>query len=171
MIDHAYRAPRRVVIDMGRFTDVNSRAVLQRAVVTAAAVTRASTISLVGAGPAGADHAEDEQCRSYAQVPKPFVRIEAEDNQFDTNCLKAPADRDWRIYFMNRDSEAHNISIYTADPAVDKKAEQLYKGKSVKSQMQEEYAIEALPPGTYFFQDDKVKGMNGVIEIAEKKKK
>ncbi|HEV3364562.1 MAG TPA: cupredoxin domain-containing protein, partial [Acidimicrobiia bacterium] len=110
-------------------------------------------------------------CRSYAEVPNPFVKVEAEDGRFDTNCLKAPADRDWRIYFMNRDDDAHNISIYSADPAVDKKAEQIFKGKPVKSQHQEDYAIEGLPPGKYFFQDDKVTTMNGAIEVAEKKKK
>jgi hypothetical protein len=137
----------------------------------AAAVALTATTAFIGAAPAGADHAQDEHCRSYAQVPNPFVKIEAEDNQFDTNCLQAPADRDWRIYFMNRDEEAHNISIYSADPAVDKKAEQLYKGKSFKGPQQEEYAIEGLPAGEYYFQDDKVKTMNGVIEIAEKEKK
>lgn len=148
---------------------MDSRALYTRAFAAAAAVVMASTITVVA--PAGADHAEHETCRSYAQVPNPFVKIEAEDNTFDTNCLKAPADRNWRIYFMNRDDDAHNISIYSADPAVDKKATQLYKGRSVKSRHQEEYAIEGLPPGKYFFQDDKVKTMNGAIEIADKKKK
>ena len=150
---------------------MDSRALFQRAFATAAAVTVASMIPFVGAAPAGADHAGHERCRSFAQVPNPFVKIEAEDNTFDTNCLQAPADRDWRIYFKNHDSEPHNISIYSSDPAVDKKAEQLFKGRSVKENMQEDYAIEALPPGKYFFQDDKTKGMNGVIEIADKKKK
>ena len=148
---------------------MDSRALYTRAFATAAAVVMASTISFVA--PAGADHADHETCRSYAQVPNPFVKIEAEDGKFDTNCLKAPADRGWRIYLMNHDEDPHNISIYSADPAVDKKAEQIYKGKSVKSRHQEEYAIEGLPPGKYFFQDDKVKGMNGAIEIADKKKK
>ena len=148
---------------------MDSRALYKRAFATAAAVVMASTISFVA--PAGADHSDHETCRSFAQVPKPFVKIEAADGTFDANCLKAPADRDWRIYFSNRDGDAHNISIYSADPAVDKKAEQLFKGKSVKSQMDEDYSIDALPPGKYFFQDDKVKTMNGAIEIAEKKKK
>jgi hypothetical protein len=153
---------------------VNSRALFKRVSSTVAAVAMASAIPFVGAAPAGADHSEPSEparCRSYAEVPNPFVKIEAEDNRFDTNCLKAPADRDWRIYLMNHDDDAHNISIYSSDPAVDKKAEQIYEGRSVKSGHQEEYAIEGLPPGKYFFQDDKVKGMNGAIEIAEKKKK
>ena len=148
---------------------MDSRALYKRTFATAAAVMLASTITFVA--PAGADHAEHETCRSYAQVPNPFVKIEAEDGKFDTDCLKAPAERDWRIYFMNRDGDAHNISIYSADPAVDKKATQLFKGKSVKSQHQEDYAIEGLPPGKYFFRDDKAKTMNGAIEIADKKKK
>jgi hypothetical protein len=153
---------------------VNSRALLKRVCSTGAAVVMASAIPFVGAAPAGADHAGPSgpaSCRSYAEVPNPFVKIEAEDNRFDANCLKAPADRDWRIYLMNHDEDPHNISIYSSDPAVDKKAEQIYEGRPVKSRHQEEYAIEGLPPGKYFFQDDKVKGMNGAIEIAEKKKK
>ena len=148
---------------------MDSRAFCTRAFATAAVVVMASTIPFVA--PAGADHAEHETCRSYAEVPNPFVKIEAEDNRFDTNCLKAPADRDWRIYLMNHDEDAHNISIYSSDPAVDKKAEQIYEGRSVKSRQQEEYAIEGLPPGKYYFQDDKVKTMNGAIVIADKKKK
>ena len=75
---------------------MDSRALYTRAFATAAAVVMASTISFVA--PAGADHADHETCRSYAQVPNPFVKIEAEDGKFDTNCLKAPADRGWRIY-------------------------------------------------------------------------
>ncbi|HEV8623829.1 MAG TPA: cupredoxin domain-containing protein [Acidimicrobiia bacterium] len=149
---------------------MDSRALFKRAFVTAAAVTVASAISFVGAVPAGADHAEHERCRSYAPVPNPFVKIVAEDNTFDTNCLQAPANRSWRIYLQNNDSDPHNISIYSADPAVDKKAEQLYKGKAIKGPGQEEYAIDAMPPGKYFFQDDKVKTMNGAIEIPDKKK-
>jgi plastocyanin len=148
----------------------SQRALLHRAMGTAAAVALAASAAFVGAAPAGADHASHETCRSYAEVPNPFVKIEAEDNTFDTNCIKAPAGRDWRIYFMNRDGDAHNISIYSADPAVDKKAKQIYKGKSIKGPQQEEYAIEGLEAGKYWFQDDKVKTMNGTVEVAKGKK-
>ena len=132
----------------------------------------ATTAVFVGAVPAGAEHAghEDERCRTYAPVPNPFVKIVAEDNKFDTNCLQAPAGRDWRIYLQNNDSDPHNISIYSSDPAVDKKAEQLYEGKAIKGPGQEEYAIEGLPPGKYYFQDDKTKTMNGAIEVEKPKK-
>ena len=150
------------------------RALLQRALATAAGATIAATAGFVAPASAdhGADHAESH-CRGYPKYPgspNPWIKVLAEDNTFDTNCLQAPANRSWRIYLQNNDSDPHNISIYSADPAVDKKAEQLYKGKAVKGPGQEEYAIDAMAPGKYFFQDDKVKTMNGSIEIPDKKK-
>jgi hypothetical protein len=146
--------------------DLHRRSSLQRALGTSAAITMAATAVFVA--PASADHSEE--CRKYAQVPNPFVKIVAEHNQFDTNCLTAPAERDFRIYLQNNDSDPHNLSIYSKDPA-DGKAEQLYKGKTVKGpQQQEEYAIEGLPSGTYYFQDDKVPDMSGKLQVEDKKK-
>ena len=139
---------------------------LQRALGTTAAITLAVTAVFVA--PASADHAEG--CRKYAQVPNPFVKIVAEHNTFDTRCLLAPAERDFRIYLQNNDSDPHNLSIYSKDPA-DGKAKQFYKGKAVKGPGQEDYAIEGLPSGTYYFQDDKVPDMSGKLQVEEKKKK
>ena len=150
------------------------RALLQRALATVAGATIAVTAVFVA--PASADHGagqSDSHCRGYPKYPgspNPWIKVVAEDNTFDTNCLQAPANRDWRIYLQNNDSDPHNISIYSADPSVDTKATQIYKGKPVKGPGQEEYAIDAMPPGKYFFQDDKVKTMNGSIEIPDKKK-
>jgi hypothetical protein len=138
---------------------------------TAAVATLASTTAFVSA--ASADHggaAAADECREYAPVPNPFVKVVAEDNEFDAHCLQAPPNRKFRIYLENRDGDPHNISIYTADPDQDKKAEQLYKGKAIKGPGQEEYAIDELPPGEYFFRDDKVPGMNGEIEIEKPEK-
>ncbi|MDQ1514432.1 MAG: hypothetical protein QOE80_262 [Actinomycetota bacterium] len=148
--------------------DSHRRAVLHRALATAAVVATAATTALVGAPPAGA-HGTDE-CRAYAPVAHPFVKIVAEGNQFDADCLKAPADRDFRIYLRNNDADPHNISIYATDPGKDKKAEQIFKGKAIKGPGQEEYAVDALPGGTYYFQDDKTPGMKGVVQIPTKKK-
>lgn len=149
--------------------DLHRRASLQRALGTTAAITMAATAVFVA--PASADHtANGEECRKYAQVPNPFVKIVAEHNQFDTSCLTAPAERNFRIYLQNNDSDPHNLSIYSKDPA-DGKAKQLYKGKAVKGPGQEDYAIEGLPSGTYYFQDDKVPDMSGKLQVEEKKKK
>jgi hypothetical protein len=154
----------------GRFIEVDShrRALLQRALATAAVVATATTTVFVGAAGAGA--ADSQKCRAYAPVAHPFVKLTAENNAFDTDCLKAPADRSYRIYLANNDRDTpHNLSIYATDPGKDKKAEQLYKGKPVKGPGQEEYAVDAMPGGTYYFQDDKTPAMKGVIQIPKKK--
>lgn len=159
--------------------DSQRRALLRRAVATGAMVATFGTAALAVAGAAGAappgpagpaTSADDGKgCREYAQVAHPFVQITAEGNKFDADCLKAPADRSFRIYLKNNDSDPHNISIYSADPAKDKKAQQLYKGKAVKGPGQEEYAVDAMPGGTYYFQDDKTPAMKGEIQIPKKK--
>jgi hypothetical protein len=149
---------------------VHSHRLLQRALATVAVVSFGAAVAFVT--PASA-HAEKDACRtfeSYPGSPNPWIKVVAEDNTFDTNCIKAPANRNWRIYLQNNDSDPHNVSIWSADPSVDKKAEQLYKGKAVKGPGQEEYAIDAMPPGKYWFCDDKVKTMNGYVQIPDKKK-
>ena len=137
--------------------------------VAAGVVTVVATAASVG--PASADHpasGHEQGCREPAPHPHPYVKIVAEDNTFDAECLMAPADKRFRIYLQNRDSDEHNLSIYSADPDKDKKAEQLFKGRAVKGGLQEDYAVHALPPGEYFFRDDKFKEMNGVIRVPKK---
>ena len=149
--------------------DSHRRALLHRALATAAVVATAGTTMLAGTGRAGAHEADE--CRAYSPyTAHPFVKIVAEDNAFDTDCLKAPPDRGFRIYLQNQDRDTpHNLSIYSADPAKDKKAAQLYKGKPVKGLTQEEYSVDALPAGTYYFQDDKTTTMKGQVQIPKKK--
>jgi hypothetical protein len=149
-------------------------ALFSRALGTAAAVTLAATATL--AAPAFADHAKGhaEECRDtpkYPGSPNPWLKIVAEDNAFDAGCLQAPANRKFRIYLENRDGDPHNLSIYSGDPSTDKNAEELYKGKAVKGPGQEEYALDEMEPGEYFFQDDKTPGMTGTLVIPEPKKK
>ena len=150
------------------------RALLLRALGTAAAVTLAATATFVA--PASADHAKEhaQECRDtpkYPGSPNPWLKIVAEDNAFDADCLQAPAGRKFRIYLENRDGDPHNISVYSADPSKDKKAEQLYKGKPVKGPGQEEYALDEMEPGEYFFKDDKTPGMTGTLVVPKPKKK
>ena len=149
------------------------RALLLRALGTATAVTLAATATFVA--PAFADHGKEhaQECRDtpkYPGSPNPWLKIVAEDNAFDAGCLQAPANRKFRIYLENRDSDTHNISIYSGDPSTDKNAEQLYKGKPVKGPGQEEYALDEMPPGEYFFKDDKTPGMTGTLSIPKPKK-
>ena len=103
--------------------------------------------------------------------PEPLVKVVAEDNTFDTDCLEAQANRKFRIYLENRDSAPHNISIYSGDPSKDEKAEPVYEGKPVKGPGQEEYALDGMPPGKYVFRCAKVDAMSGTLLIPEPKKK
>jgi len=145
----------------------------RRAAVPAAVLVLAATV-LTGAGPAVAretgTHGPDS-CRPYPPVTAhPWVKIVAKDNAFDTDCFKAPPDRGFRVYLRNNDADTpHNLSIYSADPSTDMAARQLFKGKPVKAPWQEEYSVDALPAGQYWFQDDKTPDMNGVIEIDKKR--
>jgi hypothetical protein len=153
--------------------DSHRRTLLRRALGTAAAVSLAATATFVA--PASADHPghEENACRGYPNYPgspNPWLKVVAEDNQFDTDCLQGPANRKFRIYLENRDSDPHNISIYGGDPSRDKKTEQFFEGKAVEGPGQEEYAIDELPPGEYFFQDDKTPGMTGTLVIPNPKK-
>lgn len=141
---------------------------VRRALTASAVIAAAGSIVLSGAAPAGAHNHKADGCRAYPAMAHPYLKIEAEDNTFDADCLMAPANRAFRIYLMNNDADPHNISIYSADPSKDKKAEQLFKGRAVKGPGQEEYSVDALAPGTYFFRDDKVPGMSGSVEVPKK---
>ena len=102
---------------------MHSHRLLHRALATVAVVSFGTSVAFVT--PASA-HTEKDACRtfeSYPGSPNPWIKVVAEDNAFDTNCIKAPANRNWRIYLQNNDSDPHNVSIWSEDPAVDKKAE------------------------------------------------
>jgi len=144
----------------------------RRAAAPAAVLVLAATV-LTGAGPAVAHEtgAQGDSCRPYPPVTAhPWVKIVAKDNAFDTDCFKAPPDRGFRVYLSNQDADTpHNLSIYSSDPSADQDARELFKGKPVKGRRQEEYSVDALPAGRYWFQDDQTPHMNGVIEIDKKK--
>jgi hypothetical protein len=139
------------------------KALLQRALTTATAALVASTTTFAGA--ASADHPAHEECRMWAPHPHPFVKVVAQDDTFDTDCIVAPGNRRFRIYLENRDRTSHNLSIYTADPSKDEGARKVFAGGEVGDRGRTDYAIGSLEPGEYFFQDDNVPGMNGTVLV------
>jgi hypothetical protein len=141
------------------------KALLQRALTTAVVAVTASTTAFAGA--ASADHPAHEECRRWAPHPHPFVQVVAQDSTFDTDCIEAPASRRFRIYLENRDRDPHNISIYSADPSKDQDAKKLFEGGEVGDRGRTDYAVDALEPGEYFFQDDEVPAMNGTVHVEE----
>jgi hypothetical protein len=139
------------------------KALLQRALTTAVVAVTASTAAFAGA--ASADHPTHRECRMWAPHPHPFVKIVAQDDTFDTDCIVAPGNRRFRIYLENRDREPHNLSIYTGDPSKDEGARKVFAGGEVGDRGRTDYAIGALEPGEYFFQDDNVPTMNGTVHV------
>ena len=94
----------------------------------------------------------------------------AEDNQFDAECLAAPGRP--QVPHLSREPgrrPAQPLDLQRRPGR--REAEQLYKGKPIKGPGQEEYAIDEMAPGEYYFQDDKVPDMNGTILIEKPKKK
>lgn len=154
--------------------DSHRRALLRRAVTTAAVVVTVTTPAFIGT--ASADHPPAEECRGWAPHPNPYIRIDAENNQFDTHCLEAPANRRFRIYLRNHDRDPHSLSIYTADPETDPQARPFFEGKAVRGRgsrsgwpPHDDYLIGAMPPGEYFFRCEKVPAMNGELRVPDEK--
>jgi len=69
---------------------------------------------------------------------------------YDKDCLAAPASTAFKIDFDNKDSERHNVSIYTNIGA----STALFKGKIVKGPKKITYDVKALAAGTYYFHCD-----------------
>jgi plastocyanin len=75
----------------------------------------------------------------------------AQNTMFNTNCLAAPAGQPVTVHFENMDVLPHNLSIFSADPDVDRNAKELFKGDIVPGPKTVDYAVPAEPAGTYHF--------------------
>jgi plastocyanin len=88
--------------------------------------------------------------------------------KFDTNCLAAPANQPFTIDFSNQDpSIPHNVDVYTKDPtqggthiggATD-------VNDTITGVSSTTYQVNALQPGTYYFQCDVHTVMNGQFVV------
>ena len=75
----------------------------------------------------------------------------AQNTMYSTNCLAAPAGQPVTVHFENMDVLSHNLSIFSADPDVDRNAKELFKGEIVPGPKTVDYAVPAEPAGTYHF--------------------
>jgi plastocyanin len=97
---------------------------------------------------------------STAQVGA-TVRISAQNIQFDTNQLAAPAGRAWVLEFANNDAGVpHNVEILDASGA------SVFKGQIVTGPTTISYQVPALVAGTYTFLCDVHPTMTGVLRVA-----
>ena len=76
--------------------------------------------------------------------------VSAKHNEFDKDCLAAPANTQFTIAFNNQDSDIHNVSIYDKDHG-DKA---LFKGEVIYGPKSITYSVPAQAEGTYEFRCD-----------------
>lgn len=83
------------------------------------------------------------------------LEIEAEDTQFDTDCLAAPADTPFTITLENADPDIpHNLAIFVDDPAENPDAEPLFRGPLLTGPGTTTYQLDPISVGTYLFHCD-----------------
>ena len=80
-----------------------------------------------------------------------LVKVMAQNSTFSSSCLAAPANKPFKIVFMNMDTGVpHNIAIYTDSTA----STALFKGQIVVGSATATYHVPPLKPGTYYFRCD-----------------
>ena len=89
------------------------------------------------------------------------VELSAADLAFDASVIQAPAGEAFTIRLTNNDSAPHNVTVYVAEGG-DRIGEE---GATINEGETTELAVEALEPGTYYFQCDIHPDMNGSVVV------
>jgi plastocyanin len=87
-------------------------------------------------------------------------QITASGEKFDAEELHAPANEGFEIVLFNRDSESHNLSIYS-----DASHSQRVFGGAITGSGTKVYHVQALAAGTYYFQCDIHPAMKGTLVV------
>ena len=83
------------------------------------------------------------------------ISLKAANLAFDAKCLAAPANTPVVIDFDNVDPNvAHNVHIFSANPASDPSARTLFMGGLITGPATTAYHVPGLPAGTYYFHCD-----------------
>lgn len=118
---------------------------------------------LAGCGGSGGDgdgngSPETDPLAATCTSQGPNLRVEASDNEFDTNCLAAPANSEVKIELVNEDTFAHNLSIYE-----EKGGASIFIGPYVQGMETQTYTVGAQPAGRAYFVCDIHPHMEGVF--------
>lgn len=120
--------------------------------------------------PADFDAWLKEQAASAQASPSPsggpaqgeVLELTAKDIAYDKSELTAPANQAFAIHFTNDDAGiAHNVAIHK-DSAT---GEEVWKGEIFQGVDSRNYAVPALPPGTYAFVCTVHPNMNGTLTV------
>ena len=82
------------------------------------------------------------------------LQLSAKDTKYSTECLAAPAGQAFTIHFDNMDPLPHNVSIYSADPMMDKAAKTIFKMDPTTGPKVVDYSVTAQPAGKYHYHCD-----------------
>jgi plastocyanin len=104
-------------------------------------------------------------CSPAAEAPVSFdpnaPSITASGQKFDKTELDVPADSGFELVLHNQDPVPHNVSIYG-----DAGHSQRVFGGDLANNGTHVYHVQALAPGTYYFQCDVHPTMNGTVVAA-----
>ena len=99
-----------------------------------------------------------------ARVEDGVITIGARDLAFTQPCMVANAGEAFTIHFVNGDDMAHNVAVYNDSS----KANEIMRGEIQNGQGEDDYEVEALDAGEYYF-DCTVHpaDMNGTLYVVE----
>jgi plastocyanin len=116
--------------------------------VSGAVLSVAVALAACSGGPAGTPESFDPNS----------PQITAQGLKFDSTQLQVPANQGFALVLFNRDSTSHNVSIYS-----DAGHAQRVFGGSLAGNGTTVYHVQALAPGTYYFECDVHPDMKGTL--------
>jgi cytochrome c oxidase subunit II len=94
------------------------------------------------------------------QAQGPVLDVSAQNIEYSTDSLQAPANAPFTIHFKNDDAGIpHNVAIHDAS------GKELFKGDIITGPAEIDYNVPALPPGTYTFVCSVHPNMTGTITV------
>jgi plastocyanin len=90
------------------------------------------------------------------------VEVVAENTAFDTDRIRLPAGAPSTITLDNRDTAAHNLSIYEDESA---SGDPLFTFEAFAGPRSETFDVPPIPPGDYFFRCDLHPQMEGTVVV------
>lgn len=119
-------------------------------------------VALAACGPGDGDQAAaPPTAESPGEATDGTISVWADDLEFSTEQIEAPAGEPFTIEFENREGAPHNIAIYTDES----RSEALFVGEVISGPETITYEVPALEAGEYHFLCDIHPQMNGTVIV------
>jgi plastocyanin len=136
---------------------VSRRALPAVIAVLALALAACSGAASITPLPSGAEPPSD-----CARIADGVITFSAKDLEFSAPCMVANAGEAFTIHFTNEDTQPHNVAVYHDSS----KGDAIMKGDTLASQGDsDDYAVEALDEGQYYFDCTVHAQMNGTLYV------